>query len=65
MGSKFSALVGKEVLLMSYRGAQAGLSPVCQQQGQKGGGGDAIAFAMVLSASGWDTRYGDAESQPV
>lgn len=49
--SKFSALVGKEVFVMPCKGAHAGLSPVCQQQGQKGGDED----AMVLLASDWDT----------
>lgn len=61
--NKFSTLVGKEVPLMPCKGAYAGLSPVCQQQGQKGGDEDAIAIAVVLLASGWDTWYSNVESQ--
>lgn len=53
--NKFSTLLGKEVPLMPCKGAHAELSPVCQQQGQKGGDEDAIAIAIVLLASGWDT----------
>ena len=60
--NKFSTLVGKEVPLMPCKGAHAGLSPVCQRQSQKGGDEDVIAIAMVLLASGWDTRYSNVES---